>query len=450
MKVTLAMALLMLFANPFLRGQTPRTDPDIERIVAGISADSIRATIERLAAFGTRHTLSDTISATSGIGAARRWIYSQFERHAMRSAGRLSTSFQEAIVEPSRRVRRPANIVNVVATLAPKADQTSSHERVFIVGGHYDSRASDVMDSVTAAPGADDDGSGTAVVLELSRVMTKYDFNATIVFLCFAGEEQGLLGSTAWVEWAGKKGIGIEAMLNNDIVGGLQGDDRNTNGAYVRVFSEAFASRDSGKVFQQRNSLGLENDGASRSLARYVKETGERYVPGFGVEMIYRLDRFLRGGDHIPFHQAGYAAVRLSEAHENYDHQHQDVRVENGRELGDLPKFVNYAYCANVARVNAAALASLARAPASPSHASILTSRLEDSTRLAWKPNSDQQLAGYMVRWRKTSAATWESSIFTADTSIVLKVSKDDYLFGVQSVDRSGNASLVSIPLPAR
>jgi Zn-dependent M28 family amino/carboxypeptidase len=322
---------------------------------------------------------------------------------------------------------------------------------MIIVCGHYDSRASDVMDSTSDAPGADDDGSGIAVTLELARVLSAYEFDATLVFICFAGEEQGLLGSTAWTVMAQEGGLPVEAVLSNDIVGGIEGGNYEVDSTHVRIFSEALAPKDTGTALRQLNTLGLENDGGSRSLARYCKEIGEKYVPGITVDMIYRLDRFLRGGDHAPFHQRGYAAVRVSEAKENYDHQHQSPRIERGHEFGDLAKFVNLGYLNNIARVNAAVVATLAWAPPAPPSVLVMTDSLEYRTRLSWKPSLDRREAGYLIRRRKTPSPVWEdSSEFTTDTTFTINLSKDDYLFGIQSCDQSGNVSLPVLPLPKR
>lgn len=429
--------------------EPPKKNATVEKIVKEISEKNIKATIEKLVSFGTRQTLSDTLSDTRGIGAARRWIKSEFERYARDSKGRMSVEFFETIVPPSQRIPTPTKVVDVVATLSP-AEPGPSANRIILVGGHYDSRSTDVMDAKSDAPGADDDGSGTAVVLELARVMSKYAFDATIKFIAYAGEEQGLYGSTAWAEMAKKNHLDIEAVFNNDIVGNTIAGDGTKENRYVRLFSEAYSLVDTGSVFRQRNSLGLENDGGSRTLARYIKEIGERYNPKFGVDLVYRLDRFLRGGDHRPFHELGFRAVRFSEVKENFDHQHADVKTENGKQYGDLPKFVNYEYCASVARINAAAMATLARGPQPPQKAGIVVAGLGYDTVLRWARNPEPDLAGYLVRYRQTNAPVWEKTVFTADTTITVKASKDEYLFGVQAVDKEGNAGLETIPLPVR
>ena len=435
-----SIAMLQTFAQ-----QPSSKNPSVEKIIKEISTDNIKATVEKLVSFGTRHTLSDTVSETRGIGAARRWIKSEFDRYAKASGGRLSTAFHATLIPPSQRIPNPTNVVNVVATLRAKNPDSESAKRIILVGGHYDSRASDPMDAQSDAPGANDDGSGTALVLELARVFSTYEFDATVVFIAFAAEEQGLFGAGAWAEMVNKNNWNIEAVFNNDIVGNSMGGDGERKNSYVRLFSESFSAVDTGAVFRRSISLGHENDGGSRSLARYIKEMAERYNPNFGVKMVYRLDRFSRGGDHRPFHQLGYPAVRFSVATENYDWQHQNVRVENGKEYGDLVKYMDFEYCANVARANAAGMATLANAPAPPGNSQIV-SALGYETRLRWNKNTEPDLAGYLVRYRETTSPVWQYQSFTSDTTIVLKATKDEYLFGVQAVDKEGNVSLVSMP----
>lgn len=424
--------------------QPARPDARTASIVHEISPANIKKSLERLASFGTRHTLSDTVSQTRGIGAARRWIRWSFESYARQSNGRMSVSLDEFTAEPSGRVPRPAKLVNVVATLRPQAGDVQPGERMIVIGAHYDSRAGNPMDSVSDAPGANDDGSGTALVLELARVFSRHSFNATIVFACFAGEEQGLLGATHWAERARQSGWNVEAMLNNDIVGNTEGGSGAAESSYVRLFSEAFTPADTGRVFARINSLGLEEEGLSRSLARYIKETGEPYVPGFSVRVIYRRDRFLRGGDHTPFHQRGFAAVRFSEAAENYNRQHQNP--DRSQQMGDLPEFVNERYCAQIARINAVVAATLATSPPPPATATVVVSTLEYGTTLHWSPSPGA--SGYLVRWRETTSPTWEHVLSVKDTTAQLKVLKDNYLFGVQAVDEHGNASLTAVPVP--
>ncbi len=449
MRKARALIVMFLVSVGGILGQIPPPkNPVIEKMISDISEQNLRQMIDKLVSFGTRHTLSDTVSTTRGIGEARRWIKSEFERYAKGSNGRMSVAFHESIVQPSARVPKPSSVVNVVATLRPS--KPSLGERVLVIGGHYDSRASDPMDATSDAPGANDDGSGTALVMELARVMTKATIEATVVFIAFAGEEQGLVGATQWAEMAKQQGWNIEAMFNNDIVGSSQGGDGAVERSYVRLFSEAYSPIDTGSVFRMRNNLGLENDGPSRSLSRYISETAAKYLPDFGVKMIYRRDRFLRGGDHTPFHERGFPAVRFSVARENYDWQHQNVRMEKERQYGDLVQFMDFLYLKNVARANLAAFATLAMAPASPQEVGIVTRELGYETELRWKKNQEKDLAGYYVRYRETTSPQWQHSVFTTDTTLSLKVLKDDFLFGVQAVDKEGNTSLVSVPRPVR
>ena len=450
-RILLPLFLLFIPTLPaFAQQEKPTADLRVQNIVGSVSPDRIRADIEKLVSFGTRHTLSDTSDPRRGIGAARKWIFSEFERSAAASHGRMTVAFDEFSEPPSARVPRPTNIVNVVATLRPFPTTGTSDGRTIVVSGHYDSRATDVMDATSDAPGADDDGSGTALVLELARVFSTADVRATVVFICYAGEEQGLYGSTHRAAMAAQVGARIEAVLNNDIVGGDHGGDGQVDSETVRVFSAAMNPADTGAALNRVNSLGLENDGPSRSLARYCKEIGERYVPGFSVRLVYRGDRFLRGGDQLPFHQKGFAAVRFSESKEDFNHQHQNVRDEGGVRHGDLPGFVNERYCANIARINAAVAASLAFSPPPPAHAVMILKGLAYGTDLRWSKNAGKDVAGYLIRWRDTSSPVWQHSAFTPDTTISLAAGKDDYLFGVQSVSTAGDPSLYSIPLPAR
>lgn len=446
MKLTMKYILPVITAVFIASAQPPGKNPRVESLVREVSSANLKSIVERLTGFGTRHTLSDTMSANRGIGAARRWIASEFNRYARTSGGRMTVGFHETLVPPSGRVSTPTSVVNVVATLRSRAFP----DRILVIGGHYDTRAGNPMDSTSDAPGANDDGSGTAVVMELARIMAPHEFDATVVFIAFAGEEQGLLGAAAWAETARQNEWNVEAMLNNDIVGNSLGGDGVSESRYVRLFSEAFSPLDTGSVFRSRNSLGLENDGPSRALARWIDETAALYVPSFDVKMINRRDRFLRGGDHSAFHMQGYPAVRFSVARENYDWQHQDVRIENGKQYGDLVQFMDFEYCANVARVNLAALAGLALAPAPPAGVGIVTSNLEYKTTLRWNRGKEPDLAGYFVRYRETTSSVWQHREFVDDTTMTLNVLKDDYVFGVQAVDREGNAGLIVTPRPVR
>ena len=424
-----------------------RGNPDIPKIVSEISARNIEATIRKLVSFGTRNTLSEQNNPSRGIGAARDWLYAEFQKAAAQSGGRMTVEKQTYEQAKAARVPEPTMVTNVVATL--KGTQTESASRVYVVSGHYDSMCSSPTDAKCDAPGANDDASGTAAVLEMARVMAKYKFDATIVFMAVAGEEQSLLGATHFAEEAKKANMDIEAMFTNDIVGNTLGGNGLRDRRTVRVFSEGVPSNETQQEATSRRSVGGENDSQSRQLARFIKEVGEQYVPAMKVWMIYRRDRYGRGGDHIPFLERGYPAVRFTETNENYQHQHQNVRVENGIQYGDLPQFVDFDYIANVARVNAAALAVLASAPARPKNVT-MPGGLSNDTELKWEANKEPDLAGYEIVWRDTTAATWTNSraIGNVTTYAMKGMSKDNYFFGVRAVDKDGNRSPVTYPRP--
>ena len=426
---------------------TDRRQPQVEKIVAEISPQRIEATIRKLVSFKTRHTMSETASDTVGIGAARRWIKSELERCG---AGRLQVSFDGHIAPVSARISRPTEVVNVVATL-PGA-QAESKDRVYVVSGHYDSRNSDIMDAKGDAPGANDDASGSAAVMEMACVMAKYQFDATLVFMTVAGEEQGLLGARHFAEQAKQKGVNIAGMFTNDIIGSSHDEHGNMNNRMVRLFAEGLpVEKETSETTRALVSTGGENDSLSRQLARHVKEQGERYVPGFKVSVIQRRDRYLRGGDHMPFLERGYAALRFTEPAEDFSHQHQNLRSENGKVYGDLPEFNDYNYIAQVARVNAAALATLANAPATPSKVQVRTKELENDTSFVWQANQEPDIAGYRIVWRDTSAADWQGSLFVGNvTDAKISLSKDNVFFGIQAVDKDGNVSPAAYPTPLR
>jgi acetylornithine deacetylase/succinyl-diaminopimelate desuccinylase-like protein len=434
--------------QPSRRAAAPVRNRAIANIVREIDARNVEATIRKLVSFGTRNTLSEQNDPARGIGAARDWLYAEFLKAAEASNGRMTVEKQSYEQAKAQRVPQPTIITNVVATL--KGSQPEATDRIYVVSGHYDSMCNSPTDAKCDAPGANDDASGTAAVLEMARVMAKYEFDATIVFMAVAGEEQSLLGSTHFAEQAKQKNWNVDAMFTNDIVGNSLGGNGVRDRSHVRVFSEGVPSNETPAEATTRRSVGGENDSASRQLARFIKETGDAFVPQFKVMMIYRRDRYGRGGDHIPFLERGYPAVRFTEVNEEFRRQHQNVRVENGVQFGDLPEFVDFAYVANVARVNAASLAALAWAPSRPKGVTIVAQRLSNDTELRWEANKEPDLAGYEIVWRETTDAVWSNSKPVGNvTSFTMKgMSKDNYFFGVRSIDKDGNKSPVTYPRP--
>lgn len=435
-------------------------DPQIVKMASEVSADRIETIVRKLVSFHTRHSLSNTTDPERGIGAARRWIKQEMEKYAAESGGRLQVAFDAFTVEPDgRRITRKVTMKNVLARL-PGSNPNDT--RVLIVSGHYDSRASGANDSTSFAPGANDDGSGTAATMELARVMSKHQFSATIIFAALPGEEQGLYGSSHLAQRAKDEGWNVAAMITNDIIGNTtsSGTDLKDN-THVRVFSEGIPANllEILSEDQEGNARRLlrylriygENDSPARQLARYIKELGERYVDQMQVELMYRRDRFLRGGDHTPFSRLGFPAVRLSEMNENYPRQHQNVREEDGVQYGDLPEFVDYGYVAQVARINLAALANLALAPAAPQSVRILVRGLSNTTTLRWEAPASHPNAAYNVLMRNTNSPVWQRKFkLSGSTEITLPYSKDNYLFAVQSVDDEGHESLPVFPTPGR
>lgn len=460
------MLLLLFFAIPFYAffdapGQswknikperaTAIIDTEIAALVAEISADSIENYIQKLAAFSTRHSLSDTVSDKHGIGAARRWVALKFRQFARHNNADMRVTLDPFQVKPNPRHPRipyPVTMKNVLGILKGNDPEDP---RVLLISGHLDSRNSNVMDSVGMAPGANDDGSGVAVVLEVARVMSKKGYPCTIIFMAVQGEEQGLLGARHMAEKLKSQGSNVVAMLNNDIVGNsLASETGQRNDKTVRIFSEMIPAVESDDQSAARMALKAENDSPSRQLARFVKRTADAYLGDFKVTLNARPDRFLRGGDHTPFNQLGFTAVRLTEFHENYHHQHQDVRKENEIQYGDLPEFVDYEYAANVARVNLAALASLAKAPDAP-RAVQMKIDLGNITYLTWTPpEHGQKPEGYYVVMRETYQPFWEQRILVKDTTVALPFSKDNYFFAVQSVGPDGHTSQAVMPVPVR
>ena len=424
-------------------------DPQIAAALQQISAQRIRANIEKLVSFGTRSTLSAqdpaAIAAGHGIGAAREWIKAEFERYSKDCGGCLEVKTDSFTEGPVERIPEPTEITNVYAVL--KGTDAASAKRIVLVTGHYDSRNSDTLDVNGDAPGANDDGSGTAVSLECARVLSKMKFPATIIFLTVAGEEQGLNGSRHFAKMAKDEGWDVEAVLNNDIVGGDKSPEQDHS--VVRVFSEGVPVAASEQDIRRIRGLGGESDSGSRELARYIAEVGRAYDGGVKPLLVFRLDRYLRGGDHYSFNQQGFAAVRFTEFREDFHHQHQNIRTENGVEYGDLPKFVDYDYVAQVARLNAATLAALAAAPGPPANVHLLTKDLENDSTLTWEASPGA--TAYEVVWRATTSPDWEHAANVGNaTRATMKLSKDNVIFAVQAVDGAGHRSLPAVPTPER
>ena len=436
---------LLLLAAPL---QAQSRDPRIRAIVAAPDARRIEATIRRLVDFGTRHTLSDTLSDTRGIGAASRWIKSQFDSISQACGGCLETRFVGEMAGPNPRIPAPANVVSVVAIQRG----TSDSGRVLVMTGHFDSRNTNVMDTTGIAPGANDDGSGTAAVIEAARVLSRYRFNATIIYATLAGEEQGLIGGGIVARWVRENGWRMEGNFNNDIVGntsggdGVRGDDRT-----IRVFSEGVRPTDFDSAgIRIRRITGGDVDGISRQLARYVQMIARRHIPQVDAWLIYRLDRFGRGGDHRAFADLGFPAIRITEAHENYTRQHQNLRVEHDTAYGDVPDSVNFRYVAKVVALNATSMASLAWAPAPPRGARISGGGRYAAT-LTWQPPEDSaNVAKYRVYWRRTDSPTWDhfEDVGTATRYVSAGRVIDSWFFGVAAVSADGHESVVVFPTP--
>jgi hypothetical protein len=431
--------------------QAPAADARVSAALGGVSAERIRASIEKLASFGTRATLSAqdpaSIAAGRGIGAAREWIKAEFERYARDCRGCLEVKTDSFTQPAADRIPQPTEITNVYAVL--KGTDAENAKRIVLVTGHYDSRNSDPLDGKADAPGANDDASGAAISLECARVLSQLKFPATIIFLTVAGEEQGLNGSHHFAQMAKEQGWNLEAVLNNDIVGGDKSVEQDHS--VVRVFSEGLPAAATEQEIRRIRGLGGENDSGSRQLARYIAEAGRSYEVGVKPILVFRLDRYLRGGDHSSFNQQGFAAVRFTEFREDFDHQHQNVRTENGIEYGDLPKFVDFDYVAQVARLNAASLASLASAPAPPANVHLLTKDLGNDSTLTWEASPGRLASGYEILWRSTTSPEWEQVEKVGDVRRTsLKLSKDNVIFAVRAVDAEGHRSLPVVPLPER
>jgi hypothetical protein len=420
---------------------------ELRDILRQIDARRIEATVRRLVGFGTRHTLSAQDDPVRGIGAARDWIFAELQRYAARSGGRMTVELQSFVQPVSSRIPVPTTITNVVATLTGSV----TPERIYVVTGHYDSRVTDVMDAVSDAPGADDDASGVAVIMELARVMAGRRPESTIVFAAVAAEEQGLYGSDHLAQSFKDRGADVQGMFSNDIVGTGNAHDGTPNDPRtVRLFVEGVPTAETAAEATVRKSVGGENDGPSRQLGRFVESVAENPDTGMKVRVVWRRDRYLRGSDHISFLLRGYPAGRFTEPRENFAHEHQNVRVEDGVQYGDLVEFCDFGYIARVARVNAATLWSLAQAPGTPRGVVIDTTQLTNETTLRWTVGTEPDLAGYEVVWRETTAPDWTHTLKVGKVgTVTVDISKDNVFFGVRAVDSAGHRSPVAAPLPA-
>jgi len=419
-------------------------ETQMHAIVAAVSADRIEADITTLAGFGTRHTLSETQSATRGIGAARRWIEDEFNRISAACGDCLEVFTVSGVVSGVDRIPDPTEVVNVIAILRG----TDDPNRFTMMSGDIDSRVSDPMNFESDSPGANDNASGMAGVIESARVLTQYRFPGSIAFVGLSGEEQGLHGGAILAEYAIENGWNIDAVINNDMIGNITGVNGVTNNTTARVFSEGTRYVETEAEARQRRFQGGEVDSASRNIARYVDMMADLYIPNLDIMMVYRLDRFGRGGHHRPFNEAGFPAVRIMETNENYTQQHQDIRVENGIAYGDVLEHVNFAYAAKLTALNGVTLASMALAPPPPANVQI-AGAVRPSTTLSW--DTVAGATSYRVHWRLTTSPTWDFSRGVGDVNAYTleNIVIDNYFFGVSSVAADGTQSPVVFPGPA-
>ncbi len=443
----LLLILIFIFSSywQLLAQVPPQADLRHYDIITAISAERIEKDVRKLAGFGTRSTLSDTISETRGIGAARRWIKASFDEISKNCNGCLEVFYQRNLVkgDPNTRIKKDTWVVNVVAiqrgTLYP--------DRYVIMSGDIDSRPSIGTDGTTDAPGANDNATGMAGTMEAARILTRYKFPGSIVYTGLSGEEQGLFGGRYMAKVAKEEGWDIVGVLNNDMIGNIEGIDGVIDNTSFRVFSEPTPVTESDRQRRARRFYGGEVDGISRQLARYVHRMTASYMTNLHAKMIYRLDRFGRGGHHRPFNDEGFAGIRIMETHEHYHRQHQDVREENGIKYGDVIEGVNFEYAAKLTAVNAITLAALAWAPTAPRRVNI-GGAVQASTTLAWETAADNNLAGYKIYWRDTTAPQWQQSRFVGNVNkfTLENIVIDNYLFGVAAVGKDGNESVVSFP----
>lgn len=422
---------------------------DVHDHVAAVSADRIEADITTLVGFGTRHTASETGSETQGIGAARRWIYNEFQRISADCGGCLDVMYVSETISGERRIPDPVEVVSVIAIQRGVSDP----DRMVVMSGDIDSRVSDVMDATSTSPGANDNASGVAGALEAARVLSQDRFAGSIMYAALAGEEQGLFGGRIVADYALEQGWRIKAVLNNDMIGNISGINGVIDNSTARVFSEGTRATETPEEARIRRFTGGEVDSPSRNLARYIDRTADQYVPNLDVMMVYRLDRFGRGGHHRPFNDAGMPGVRIMETYEDYNRQHQDIRVEDGVEYGDVLEAVDFDYAAKLTGLNIATLAQLAGAPPFPADVTI-SGAVQPSTTLSWARPSGAQaenLMGYRVYWRLTDAPQWTHSRYVGDvTEFTLEnIVIDNYYFGVSSVAADGSESPVVFPGPA-
>jgi len=448
MKKIISLFVILLIVSSSFSQVIVKRDPEIKKMVDDISSKNIEMSVRKLVSFNTRNDLSEQNNPNQGIGAAWNWIKSEMEKSIPASKGRLSVDFVNYKAGGNgQRIKNEIELKNVVATLK---GVDSSDNRIFLISAHFDSRAEDNNDGMVTAPGANDDGSGIAAILELIRIMSKKEFSGTIIFTAVSGEEHGLYGATKMASLAKSENWNLIAMLNNDMIGNSGSSETLLNdNMKVRVFSEGVPAFETEQMAKERVNSSTENDGKARQMARYLKEIGERYVDQLTVTLVYRNDRFGRGGDHTPFCKLGYTAVRITEFNENYDRTHKIIEEKNGIHYGDTPEYVDYEYVRKNAGINLATLANLASAPFAPKNVRISIEGLSNSTSLSWEEaTKGKKPAGYYILVRETYQAMWERKVFVQATSITLPYSKDNYFFAVQSVDADGHESEIIFPSP--
>jgi len=444
-KITFIFCIQIIIVTHCFSQTIINRDPEIAQMVKEVSADSLQSYIYQMVNFGTRNTMSAANDPQRGIGAARNFVLNKFNNFAKKSGGRLAAFIDTTTLMPDKKRIDTATLLGNVVAILKGTDPNDN--RIFLISGHLDNMRGSPTDRIGDAPGANDDGSGAAAVIECARIMSSHSFPATIIFVTVSGEEQGLLGAYYMANKAKKENWNIEAVLNNDIMGSNNSNETNIiDNTRIRVFSEGLPAYDLDKTAKQIRQFGLENDGKARQLARYVKEIGERYVENLEVVMVYRNDRFLRGGDHTPYVENGFAAVRFSEMNENYNHQHKDVKKENGIQYGDLPEFMDFEYLRKNTAMNLSNLANLAKAASMPEEVKIEVKKLSNNTLLSWNAPKSGKVKGYYILQRETTSAFWQKKYFTTEKEYLLPFSKDNYFFAVQSVNESGNESLPVVP----